>query len=286
MTSGHLQDKFIVRLLRLIAPGTKGKERLARFFLAKHRYDEDITVTDKFGFTYQIPSVAEPVGFSLLINGVYEPDSLNFFMNYLRPGDTYIDIGANIGAYTLPCASKIGPSGSVIAIEASPSIFSYLTANIGNSTLKNIFLENVAAAAVDNQNNDFYEAPKDHFGMGSFGPQFGAVPIKVPCRRLDSILKDRGISQVRAVKIDVEGYESHVFEGAPSLLAATDAPLIIFEFADWAERRIGLMPGQSQKRLREYGYEIWRLNDFIQNKEPMKDILEEGCLNLIAQKSK
>lgn len=279
-------DRLVIKILRRIPPSIRGKRRISRFLLSNIFPNKDILIEDSFGFSYKVPSITETVAFSLLVDGIYEPISLNLIKNYLVPGDVFVDIGANIGAFTFPCASRVGLSGKVIAIEASPTVLDYLKKNITLNKLNNIKLEECAVAENDFEEKFFYEAPSDHFGMGSFGPQFQNTPITLKCRTLDSILKDNLIHKVKAIKIDVEGYEAMVFKGARQLLTSADAPLILFEFIDWAEKRLNLKPGDSQRQLLNFGYDIWLEDDFIHKKPPLDQPLTIGGYNLVAVKSK
>ena len=195
-----------------------------------------------------------------MIDGVYEVQAVDFVLERLKPSATFIDVGANIGVFTLPAARRIGRSGRVIAIEPSPLVFPYLERNIVLNGLSNVRLVQCAAHDRDGETVPFYEAPVEHFGMGSLGAQFHNSPVPVLCRTLDHILNEQQIEKVDVMKVDVEGFEAAVFEGATKLLAGDKAPVILFEFCDWAEnRRPGGSVGDAQRLLRRWGYRIWRL---------------------------
>ena len=115
------------------------------------------------------------------------------------------------------------------------------------------------AGATDGQLVAFYRAPDHCFGMGSLGPQFGA-PTMLEQRSLDSILADLHVDHADVIKIDVEGAELNVLQGARQLLASERPPVIIFEFCDWAEARIhGQQPGDAQAFLLGNGYRLFYL---------------------------
>ena len=113
-------------LLRLFPPGFPGKARLARLMLQPHLGSRDVYVPTGQGRNLLVPGLREPIGFYLATNGVYEPDTAAFLLNYLSPGMVFVDIGANIGVFTVLAARQVGPTGQVIAIEPSPRSFSYL----------------------------------------------------------------------------------------------------------------------------------------------------------------
>src|SRR5262249_49819145 len=147
------------------------------------------------------------------------------------------DVGANIGAFTVPLARHLHRGGCVVAIEAAPSVAPVLKLNVERNQLANVIVVQCAASTGHNPHIPFYEAPYDHFGMGSSAPQFGVPPIEINAKSIDNILRDNSVSDVAVVKVDVEGYEADVFQGAEVLLNSCHRPRIVFEFCDWAEER-------------------------------------------------
>ena len=145
---------------------------------------------------------------------MYEPASNQFLLERLSAGQVFVDIGANIGVFTVPVARQVGPAGTVIAIEPVPAIADYLRRNIALNGLTNVRVNQCAAFKQDVEALPFYQAPADHFGMGALAAQFHAEPIHVPARTLDHILADEEVAKVDLIKIDVEGFEAAVFQGA------------------------------------------------------------------------
>jgi len=272
--------------LRLLRPGLPGKARAARLMLGSLLQSEDVTLSDRTGCEYLVPSLREPVAFHLLVDGAYEPETLQLLLSRIGPGSTFVDVGANIGALAIPAAQKIGPSGRVVAIEASPRVFPYLAHNVAINGTSNIHLRNCAASDSESPALPFYEAPAGHFGMGSLGPQFHAEPAPVPAQTLDRILAEENIAEVTVLKVDVEGSESAVFRGAAGLLNSPHPPMVIFEFCDWAEARLhNEKTGDAQRLLREYGYQLWPLEHFgRRDSRPLERELVEGSAMLVAEK--
>jgi len=241
-------------------PPFPGKLRIAKVLLGN--LEGPGTVIDRFGFTYEVPDLREPIAFHLLINGVYEPEVQDLLFRALPAGGVFIDVGANIGTFTIPAAKHVGPSGKVVAIEASPNVFSVLQKNVALNNMSNVQLV-CAAAGANNDEARFYPAPSDHFGMGSRAPQFNATPISVPCVTPDSLVRKFGLPSVDLVKIDVEGFELDVLKGAIELLGRERPPLVIFEFCDWAEARMSRDNlGAAQRFLMDRGFRIWRASDY------------------------
>ena len=262
-----------------------GKSRLARRLLGSFLKIGNVTVHSRDGSSFLVPSLTEPIGFYLLVDGVYEPTTAAFLSHALTLGSSFVDVGANIGVFAILGARKVGNAGKVVAVEPSRTIFPYLTRNVQANNCVNISTQHCAAYDSGNGLHAFYEAPPERFGMGSLAPQFSAQPTWVYTRRLDSILTDLGMSHVDILKIDVEGFEAAVLRGARHLLRNCDGLSIIFEFCDWAEARVpqGCI-GDSQRVLRSYDYSIWRLEDFLKGKAPLKQVLTSGCEILVARK--
>jgi FkbM family methyltransferase len=156
-----------------------------------------------------------------------------------------------------------------------------LAANVRGNDLAQV--RPIECAVTDSDGvTPFYEAPASHFGMGSIAPQFHANPTTVTARRLDSVLDELRIECVGVLKVDVEGYEWSVFKGAQRTLAGAAPPLIVFEFCDWAEDRAGIGSGKSQGLLREWGYSIWKLDEYIRGGAPSQAIARDGFETLVA----
>jgi FkbM family methyltransferase len=250
------------------------------------RRRQDLVIRDREGSVFLVPSLAEPIALHLFADGVYESEVAAFLQDHLRPGGVFVDVGANIGVFTLLAARRVGPAGKVIAVEASPRVFSYLEHNVRANGLTNVSLKHTAASHQESPGVPFYDAPLDHFGMGALSPQFNAQPTPVRARKLDAILAEEKLGRVDLMKLDVEGFEADVFRGASQLLAAETPPLIVFEFLDWAKAR---MPngkvGDAQRILRDCGYTLWRLDDFMKNRPPLTQVLTEGSAMLVAART-
>lgn len=278
-------SNFAVRCLRSIPPGTPGKTRLAHFLMERGLAQCDGKVQDRFGFHYKVPDTREPIAFHLTIDGVYELDTLSVILDELAPGGTFIDIGANVGVFTLPAAKRVGENGRVLAAEASPDILPYLFHNLAQNEARAVTVIN--SAICDTTGSvPFYRAPSEKFGMGSLGAQFNGESIDVPARTLDDVLKEHRISGVDVLKVDVEGFELAVFRGARNLLADRRPPLILFEFCDWAEARMPVaQPGDAQQFLMDHGYSICRLVDFRRSRQPFRQPMRTGATMLAAWRS-
>jgi FkbM family methyltransferase len=276
----------IARGLRILPSRFVGKARLGRLILGSRLESSDIVIECGRASRFLVPCLREPVAFELLINGAYESETLALLLRVVSANGVFVDVGANIGVFTVPLAKHL-ESGTVVAIEASPAVYPYLARNVEFNDLRNIRLHHCAALDRDLDTVAFYEAPKDHFGMGALAAQFSGKAVPVTARTLDSILAEDGIDRVDALKVDVEGFEWQVFLGATKLLAGRRAPTIIFEFCDWAERRAqNALIGHAQRFLLDLGYSIYRLADFMSLRpRALREPLLAGCEQLVAHRS-
>ncbi len=162
--------------------------------------------------------------------GDYEPSETAFVRNFLKPGMSALDIGANLGWFTVTISKLIGPRGLVTAYEPRADLFKYLSKTISENNLKNVTLINCALG--DEQNKVLLRW--DPSGVNPGGTQLlpngaslnGLASSTVEMRRLDDTVK----GPVDLIKIDVEGAEKIVFEGALRLLSECK-PTILAELS-------------------------------------------------------
>lgn len=148
---------------------------------------------------------------------------------FVRPGDTFVDVGANIGLYTLKAARLAGPQGRVFAAEPGHAARGELEANIALNTFNNI---TVFAGALSDAEG---EATLHHVDRGNDPQAFSLLADgteksseTVTVTTLDAIVAAQGLARVDCIKIDVEGFEAHVLRGARETLARWH-PTVIFE---------------------------------------------------------
>ncbi|HRO44568.1 FkbM family methyltransferase [Agriterribacter sp.] len=240
-------------------PVFRGKSRLAKLLfknsLLKQR---DITIKGKYGCSFLLPNLYETIGFDIFVNGMYEPETVGFLCNKLLSGATFLDLGANIGAITVPLAMQ-RKDINIVCVEAAPWLVSYLKKNLAANELSGIRVVDKALYNSDDLELNFY-SPREKFGKGSLSPVFTHDAVKVKTITLDTLIFELKIGRVDLIKIDVEGYERNVFMGGKNLLTAENAPDILFEFVDWAEKHAGFTPGDAQRLLADWGYTLYTMN--------------------------
>lgn len=177
----------------------------------------------------------------------------DFFISYLKGGDIVLDIGANIGTLTLTAASIVGDSGKVFSIEAHPVIYRYLQKNVALNGFRNICLFNVAIGNTK--------------GIVSFSNKLSddqneiimTNGLQIHVEKLDDLLFDKleEVSYIALLKVDVEGYEKFVFQGAHKILQKTSC--VYFENWERLYAKYGYTSSEVLNMLRSCGFDIYRI---------------------------
>ncbi len=201
---------------------------------------------------------------AIFLTGYYEPNEFYWLEKILKAGMTFIDVGANIGLYTLFAAKRVGPYGVVIAIEPSSREFARLKAHVELNRLSNVHLLQAAVSSCPGE-ADLLVATEEQSGhntLGGFGydsvrPQ-GKERVRV--ERLDDIVQQIGLQQVDVIKMDVEGAEFLVLQGATQTLRLFH-PIVLMELSDRTLRHQGCHSGQIWEFLTQEGYRIYGFNE-------------------------
>ena len=163
--------------------------------------------------------------------GCYEPVNTFLFKQILRPGGTAVDVGANIGYFTLLAASLVGESGRVIAAEAHPRNFEILAAAVERNGLKQVRPVNLGLSDENGSGQIIMADQKEYANRtASMVPQSGLTGPTIQLRTLDECLPEWGIDVVDLLKIDVDGFETKVVRGGAKSLASGRIRNVIVEF--------------------------------------------------------
>jgi FkbM family methyltransferase len=173
----------------------------------------------------------------------------------LRPGMTFVDVGANIGYFTLLAASRVGPAGRVLSFEPTPRVCQRLRENIQLNNLSNVVTVQKAIADQAGKAR-FFQSSEDPEENSLFRHETGADPVDVDIATLDDELWKHNIREVDLLKIDAEGAELAVLKGARALLSAPNRPAIVLEVNPVTLGQAGIDPQQVLNLLEQYGY-VW-----------------------------
>ena len=149
--------------------------------------------------------------------GNWEPHVTAFLRRRLQPGDGFVDVGANIGYFSLFAARQVGATGSVVSIEASPQIFALLSANIARNRAS---IRALNFAASDQPGRlKLFAGDAGNCGTSTIAGAPGTTATtEVEAAPIDTLLTPEEAAKTRLVKVDVEGAEAAVVAGMRSLL--------------------------------------------------------------------
>jgi FkbM family methyltransferase len=187
-------------------------------------HDGDVEFTGYLGNCHMWVNARYPSERAIICNR-YEEDLAHVVEQFVKPGSICLDIGASSGTVAMLLAKKVAPSGKVFAFEPGPSLFSRLERNVqSNPNLHSIFkLQNVG---LSNQVGTlFFKEDAEFPGNAYLWANKGE---SVPVIRLDDFMEKEGISEIGFMKIDVEGMEWEVLDGARETLKR-DRPIVFFE---------------------------------------------------------
>jgi FkbM family methyltransferase len=184
---------------------------------------------------------------AIYIQSQRDPCLQRFIERSLAPGSTFVDVGANIGTYTILASSVVGPSGKVVAIEPHPFIFGYLQRNITVNRLQNVFAVEVAVGA--EPQTALMQYSEKNPGETHVTSQIHGKATQVPMARLDDVLSDLGVVTVDYLKIDVEGYELAVLRGAKRVIDASPNIIIQTELINAYAERYGHAAAEAAELL-------------------------------------
>lgn len=188
--------------------------------------------------------------------GCHEIAEARFVRRLLRPGDHVLDIGANVGFFTLLAARIVGPGGRVIALEPVPHNADALEANLRLNGFGNVEVTRAAAGDHRGEIRLGLDHPDERErGVSGHYTEGGArETISVPVTTVDERLA--GGPRLRLAKIDVEGAEPRVLAGMAATLAENPPDAILIEINGRALGRQGFDPNQVVAPLRRAGYEL------------------------------
>ncbi len=174
----------------------------------------------------------DAIGAFLYFFRVWEPYITNFVVSSLKPGDVFLDVGANIGYYSVLAGNRVKAAGRVYALEPAPRIFGKLIESLRLNGLHNCRAFNLAASSAK-ERLPLYAGPAENSGATSHYPLAGNQSAEgfvdaVPAAEL---IAPEDVKKLRVIKIDVEGHESDVLRGLRSLAdQLPDSASILFEY--------------------------------------------------------
>lgn len=206
----------------------------------------------------------------LSIAGIFEEFETELAKKHVKEGDVVLDIGANIGYYTLIFAKLVGPKGRVYAFEPDPYNFALLKKNVEMNRYKNVIL---IQKAVSNKKEKarLYMNKENKGDSRIFNSHDGSNSIEIESIRLDDYFKDHDV-KIDFIKMDIEGSEGVLLEGMPNLLKKNKKIKIVTEFWPYGLEMSGTKSKDYIKSLTNHGFTLYSLNEQKKRIEPINII--------------
>lgn len=199
----------------------------------------------------------------LVANEAYEKCETSLCKQFIKPGMTVIDIGANIGYYSLLFAKCVGSTGKVIAFEPEPGNFRFLEKNIASNPFTWVHPYNLAlsdrAGTMDLYVGEISQTTSSFIKENIlYEENVDRVPVKTVS--LDAFLKEKNIKHVDFIKIDVQGAEEAVFLGAEELLCSPSLAMIM-EFWPYGLQKAGTDIKSFLGKMERFGFSFYVLDE-------------------------
>jgi FkbM family methyltransferase len=201
--------------------------------------------------------------------GIYEPEETRMIKSIVKEGMTVIDIGANIGYFSMLMANLVGPRGKVYSFEPNPKMFRRLQKNIEiNTNLSGQITINQVAIGEKEGKANFFCPPPGSEGLGGLKDTKRISidnVINVDVITLDKFIDDKNVQKLDFIKLDVEGGEFDVLKGAKGILNKYH-PTILFE--------------GEEENTTAYNYRVFQLLSYLENLGYI--VKKAGNVNFIA----
>lgn len=186
------------------------------------------------------------IGRGLKKYGEFSEGEVALFRQVLRPGDLIVEAGANFGAHTVAMAKMVGDQGGIIAFEPQRLVFQAMVANVALNSLSNVIAMQAGLGAKPSIIKVPVLDPAKGHNFGGFNISNHNVGEEVPVRTIDSL----NLNRCRLIKVDVEGMECEVLEGARNTIARLRPVLYVEnDRTEHSQRLIAL--------IQSFGYRLW-----------------------------
>ena len=199
---------------------------------------------------------------SIVYDKIWEPETTKLIKKIIHEGDVGIDLGANIGYFTILMANLVGTSGKIFSFEPAPQNFEILQKNIKQNHLENVISEQSAIGDIDGKIK-LYLSNTNAGWHKVFPTQF--VDYEVSDKNIDvkicSLDKEFIDKKIDFIKMDIEGYEWNAIKGGKKILEENHDVKLIFEFFPMALRANNVKPDTVLTYLLDIGFHIYAIDE-------------------------
>jgi FkbM family methyltransferase len=190
-------------------------------------------------------------------NNEHELTEIEFLKQIIKNGDTVLDLGANIGVYTLIFAKLVGKSGHVFAFEPDPTNFEILSKNVKENKHENVTLVQKAVSE-KNDKIKLFVSKRNHASHRIFDSEEKRNSIEVDVITLDTYFK-KNKNPINFIKIDVEGVEGATLLGASNIIKNSKDLVIMMEYFPKWIRKYGMNPEEILDSLIEKKFKLFNI---------------------------
>lgn len=224
----------------------------------------------------------EDVGRQIWLFGSYEPDETRFFRDSIRTNDVCLDIGGNVGYFSL-LMSRAATSGAVHVFEPIPLNAAMVRVNADLNALSNVTVNNVAVGSSEGMVQFSVSVDSAYSSMRATGRLAEERMIDVPIITLDDYVERAGIARVDVMKVDVEGAEDMVISGGSRLLSDEKRRprIVLLELYDGNLSHFGTCVGAVVAHMTAFGYSPKVLADAGEHLIPYSPDMANKTYNII-----
>ncbi len=204
------------------------------------------------------PRDSRGIAKDLFLYGEHEPFEIEVLKNLVSPGETVVDIGANVGVHTLFASRAVGPTGTVIAVEPDPDNFALLKLNVSKNGVKNVRL--VQKAVSDAAGSvALYQYDDNRARLSLRDLHRSGRSVQVEAVTVDELLAECS-EPIALVKMDIEGAEPLALRGMSETMARNPRMILLMEFIPDFIAAFGVCPETLLQELEALAYEIIQID--------------------------
>ncbi|MCZ6572153.1 MAG: FkbM family methyltransferase [Planctomycetota bacterium] len=240
-------------------------------------------VVELDGFRIHYDPRDEVIAKHLVLHGGFERGDIDLLTSFVRPGEDVMDVGANIGLYSLYLSRSVGEGGRVFSVEPDPDNLELLRRNLQENGCTNAIVCPCALGAEDGPAR-LYQDPTNRGALGLEPRGDASTSVTVQLRRASEVLAEHD-AKPEVIKMDVEGAEPLVFAGL-----GYRPRVMLLEFGPGLLAAFGRDPEEWLRTLEQAGYSLEFVHPYDARRIPVtsRDALERmpearrGCCNLLA----